>query len=110
MRLKYGNVRTYSTLCNRWFSSKLEATRGEQLRLMEMAGEISDLEYQISFKLCNKPKLTLTVDFGYSSKDREHIILEDVKGYKETREFRVKRLWLKEKYGIEVKLIRKEDI
>jgi hypothetical protein len=113
---KYGARRTFSELCGRTFASKAEAQRGEELRLLEMAGEISDLEYQPRFTLCEKPKITITLDFSYveqrdlgvpgrgiegHSSERIH---EDVKGVL-TRDFRTKLAWLKEKHGIDVRLI-----
>lgn len=116
MRPKYGNVRTWSTLCERWFHSQAEARRGEELHLLQMAGEISDLRYQVPFVLIKVPKVVITIDFAYLENIEWIIpnkgerwasgkkVYEDVKGYKETREFRVKRLWLKEKTGIEIRL------
>ena len=70
--------------------------------MLEMAGEITNLQYQVKFVLCAKPKITIRIDFSY----REYglPIFEDVKGYKETREFRVKRIWLQAQQGIKVKL------
>ena len=84
MRLKYGSARTYSALCNREFDSKAECIRGEELRLLEMAGEISDLQYQIPFVLSKRPRVSITVDFGYKGKEGKQIY-EDVKGMGETR-------------------------
>ena len=117
MRTKYGAIRTYSELCQRTFDSRLECVRGEELRLLEMAGEIAYLEYQIPFRLCDKPKITYTVDFQYL-KNVEWItpnkgerwaagkkVYEDVKGVL-TRETRVKIAWIKEKFGIDVELIK----
>lgn len=101
---KYGAKRTLSELCQRTFASKAECNQGEYLRLLELAGEISSLEYQPRFVLCKKPKITITLDFSYRAKDGQWIY-EDVKGVL-TRDFRTKLAWLKEKYGIEVKLIR----
>ena len=124
MNTKYHAKRTYSSLCNRTFSSRAECVRGEELALLEMAGEITGLEYQVPFTLSIEPKVTITIDFTYKPRIYSDLILqkagnnsgkillydkaiyEDVKGYKETREFRVKRIWLKEKYGIDVELIR----
>ncbi len=96
---KYGAKRTYSALCDRNFDSRAECRRGEELCLLEKAGEISDLRYQVKFKLHEAPRVTLSIDFAYLENGQR--ILEDTKGI-ETREFRVKRIWLKEKYGYEV--------
>lgn len=101
---KYGSKRTFSSLCQRWFDSKAECFRGENLCLQEKAGGISNLQYQVPFTLNKKPKVTITIDFVYDKDDKT--IYEDVKGL-ETREFRVKRLWLKQLHGIDVELYRK---
>jgi len=100
---KYHAIKTYSQLCQRTFDSRLECARGEELSLFERAGEIEDLEYQVSFILCDKPRIKVTIDFKY--KEGGEIIHEDAKGVL-TRDSRTKYAWLKEKYGIEVKLHR----
>jgi len=102
--MKYGAIRTFSALCNRWFASKAEAIRGEELALLERAGEISNLEYQVKFTLYEKPKVTISIDFAYDyNGDR---IYEDQKGFM-TRDFRTKLCWLKEKHNIDVVLSRR---
>ena len=99
---KYGAQRTWSELCQRTFSSKAEARRGEELELLQRAGEIIRLVYQPKWVLCKKPKITYTADFSYHEKGK--VIVEDVKGVL-TRETRVKLAWVKEKYGVEVRLV-----
>lgn len=98
---KYNAKRTYSTLCNRTFDSKLERERGEQLRLLEMAGEISCLSFQVKYVLSLDPKVAVVIDFAYLQHGME--VLEDAKGVL-TEAARVKYAWVKDKYGIEVKL------
>lgn len=100
---KYHAVRTYSELCNRTFDSKAEARRGEELRLLEMAGDIHALQYQIPFILCKEPKITVTIDFYYMRFNQSYY--EDVKGIL-TRDSRTKYAWLQDKHGIDVELIR----
>ena len=100
---KYHAQRTYSQLCQRTFDSKLECKRGEQLRLMEMAGEIEGLEYQIGIVLSVKPKVTITIDFRYIEKGKTEWTYEEVKGVL-TRDFRTKMAWVKEKYDIDIQL------
>ncbi len=95
-------TRCYSELCGREFASLAERQRGEDLALLERAGEITNLEYQPLFVLCKSPKINYTADFRYTENDK--VIVEDVKGFL-TRETRVKIAWLKEKTGIEVSLI-----
>ena len=102
--MKYGAVRTYSQLCGREFASKWEAQRGEELALLQKAGEIEELKYQLRYILSIKPRITITLDFSYIQYGR--LIYEDAKGVL-TRDFRVKLAWLKEKYGVNVRLVRK---
>ncbi len=101
---KYGAHRTYSELCQREFASKWEAQRAEQLHLLQRAGEISNLEYQRRFTLCEKPRITVTIDFCYV--EGNHKIYEDAKGVL-TRDSRTKYAWLRDKYGIDVNLVRR---
>jgi len=100
---KYRAKRTWSNLVNRWFDSRAECVRGEELHLLERAGEITDLQYQVKFVLCDRPKekVSITIDFAYKIAGMP--IYNDYKGM-ETREFRVKRIWLKEKQGIDILL------
>ena len=102
-RNKYFAKRTYSELCGRTFDSKLEARRGEELELLQKAGEISGLKYQVRFNLCLNPKITVTIDFCYQEDGRT--IHEDTKGVL-TRDSRTKYAWLEQRYGVHVRLIR----
>ncbi|KKK96986.1 hypothetical protein LCGC14_2657270 [marine sediment metagenome] len=88
------------------FDSKAECRRGEELALLERGGRIGNVFYQRKFVLCEKPKITITIDFDYMEKG--HQIFEDTKGVL-TRDFRTKLAWLKEKYGIDVVLSGKQD-
>jgi len=101
---KYRAKRTYSKLCERWFASKAETVRGEELYALELYGAIFNLEYQPKFVLSEKPKITYSADFRYKDENGA-IIIEDVKGVL-TRDTRTKLAWVKEKYGVEVELIR----
>jgi len=100
---KYNAQRTWSELCQRTFDSRAEARRGEELRLLELAGDIRELRYQIPFVLCVKPKITITIDFFYRRFGLNEPFYEDVKGVL-TRDSRTKLAWLQQKYSIEVKL------
>jgi hypothetical protein len=107
-RQKYNAKCTYSQLCGRTFHSKAEAIRGEELCLLEKAGEIRHLQYQHKLVLSSKPRITITIDFRYVEQNDNLLhywTYEDVKGVL-TRDFRTKLAWLKEKHAIEVKLIR----
>ena len=103
-RSKYGAKRTWSELCQRRFDSRAEAKRGEELFLLQKAGAISELEFQKEYRLCDKPKISVKIDFYYKETSSKRYVHEDVKGMGETREFRIKRAWLQEKYGIIVYL------
>ena len=107
MSNKYGARRTYSALCGRTFDSKLEARRGEELELLQKAGEISGLEFQVKFQLTSngiRPKVTYTADFKYKElTGLRRIIHEDSKGVL-TEATRVRIAWVKDKYGIEILL------
>jgi len=98
-RNKYRAVRGYSELCKREFDSKAEKRRGEELWLLEQAGVIDDLQYQVSFTLCKKPSIKIKIDFVYWLDGK--VIYEDIKGMI-TREARIKMAWIKEQQGIDV--------
>lgn len=79
---KYRNVK------HRGFDSKKEARRYDELKWMELAGEISDLKTQVKFELVPSQRINNKVveravnyiaDFTYM-KDGE-LVVEDVKGY-----------------------------
>lgn len=100
---KYNAQKTYSELCGRVFDSKAEKARGEELALLERAGQIEGLRYQVKFKLCDFPKITVTLDFSYIESGRR--IYEDVKGVL-TRDSRTKYAWLEQLHKVHVNLIR----
>lgn len=112
---KYHAKRTWSELCQRWFDSKLEAKRGEELRYMELAGEIKDLEFQVPYILCDIPKYKakMIIDFKFKVKVTTtygeilywDYVYEDAKGVA-TEAWSVRKKWLKEKHGIDVILYR----
>ena len=99
---KYFATRTYSQLCDRTFDSKREATRAEELKMLEMAGEITNLEYQVKFTLSKQPRISTRIDFAYTEGGMRKY--EDAKGVL-TRDARTRYAWLKEKYNIEVMLV-----
>ncbi len=86
------------------FDSKTELRRWEYLKLLQRAGEISDLTRQETYQLsynpgCGLKKITVmagtrvsiyTPDFNYNDKSGNEII-EDVKGYRdEVSKFRIR--------------------
>ena len=91
---KYGNIKTIIDGIK--FDSKAEASRYTELKLLEKAGEITNLKLQPkfilqhSFKHKNKTvrAITYMADFQYSENGKE--IVEDVKGV-ETAVFKIKK-------------------
>lgn len=87
------------------FDSKHEASRYEELRLLEQAGEITNLRLQVPFELIPKSKHGMPIryiaDFTYNNLNGQ-LIVEDAKGVK-TPVYRLKRRLMAEKYGIEIK-------
>jgi len=73
---------TKTTIDGHTFDSKLEAQRYQELRLLEKAGQISDLRRQVRFEIIPKTRATrahhYTADFTYIEGGVP--IVEDVKG------------------------------
>ena len=103
--MKYGNRKT--VVDGITFDSKKEATRFAELKLLQRAGEIFDLQRQVPFTLI--PKQTrdgktierpcvYKADFVYKDKDGTEIV-EDVKGMK-TKEYIIKRKLLLWQFGL----------
>ena len=106
------------------YDSKNEMRRYNFLKLMERAGEISNLRYHVKYPLF--PKGTVEIrrfpdgrevvlkryerehwyeaDFVYTNKKGEDIV-EDFKGFV-TDTFKEKRDALKELYGIDIKIVK----
>lgn len=90
-RTKYGNVKTLC--CGITFDSKREADRFLQLRLLEKAGEITNLELQprYVFVIDGRPvrirsngypsgrQAIYSADFRYVDKRKGRTVVEDVK-------------------------------
>ena len=108
MRSKYGNRKI--ELDGFLFDSKKEAHRWIELRYMERAGLIRDLQRQVSFELIPAQRIggrvveracKYVADFVYKTKEGEKIV-EDSKGVK-TDVYKIKKKLMLEKYGIQVK-------
>ena len=110
------------------YASKKEAERAAELRWLEKAGKIRDLQEQVTFVLIPakweeiprigkrgkpiKPKrkciergLSYVADFVYIDNETGRTVVEDVKGYKGGATYRVfaqKRKLMLEIYGIKV--------
>lgn len=83
------------------FDSKKEANRYSQLRLLEKAGQISDLEMQVTYPMVvNQHKVcSYRADFRYMENGKQ--VVEDVKGVR-TALYMLKKKLLRACYGIEI--------
>jgi len=102
--VKYKSKRT--VVDNILFSSKAEANRYEQLKILLKAGKIKNLELQPKFPIyINDLKIcTVILDFKYQEGSK--IIFEDVKGFDNPMS-KLKRKMVESAYKIKVDLIRK---
>jgi len=78
----------------KFFASKSEKYRWDELQLLERAGAISNLQFQPQFEL-TKSKIKYRADFEYDQ-EGEHIV-EDIKGVWTARFRMIAKLW--EYYG-----------
>jgi len=101
---KYHNKRV--TVDGITFDSVKEASRYQELRMLERAGEITGLVRQQKIELIPKTKLYracyYVCDFIYYDKRENKTIYEDVKGVR-TKEYLLKRKLLYWRHGIEIK-------
>ena len=77
------------------FASQLEFRKWGELLLMQNAGLISNLRRQVKIKLGHK--VSYIADFVYYDIEKKSFIIADAKGV-ETKDFRVKKEWLLEKF------------
>lgn len=108
---KYHNTKT--TIDGIKFDSKAEAKRYIELKLLQKAKKITDLQLQPKYELQPKYKnnkgeniraITYKADFSYTEGNK--VIVEDVKGM-ETKEFKLKKKLLEYKYpNIDFRLIK----
>ncbi len=84
------------------FASKREATRYQELRLLERAGVIKGLWLQVRFPLKVNEQLicTYVADFQYFEDGKS--IVEDSKGHR-TPEYKLKKKLMRALYQIEIK-------
>jgi hypothetical protein len=96
---KYNARRT--DLDGHTFASAAEARRYQELKLMEVAGEIIDLTLQPKYKIeLNGQHICYYIaDFRYQPVRGDSIIIEDVKGFK-TPVYRLKKKLMLAVYGI----------
>lgn len=109
MRNKYGSRKT--TVDGIMFDSQKEADRYCELKLLEKAGEIKNLELQKSFVLIPAQRIKGKIvereckyraDFTYE--ENGELVVEDVKGMK-TEAYKIKRKLMLYVHGIIVKEI-----
>ena len=101
--MKYHSKKT--TVDGITFDSKKEANRYCELKLLEKAGKIKDLELQHQFVLQPPFKkngktiraITYVADFTYYDLERMKNVVEDVKGYK-TDVYQIKKKIFEYKY------------
>lgn len=88
---KYGN-RKVATTDGIIHDSQKEAARWSQLKLLERAGEITDIQRQVKYELIPRQERERAVhyiaDFVYTDKDGKTVV-EDVKGYREGTAYRL---------------------
>lgn len=103
MRSKFGNIRT--TVDGIDFASKAEAKRYQELKLLERAGEIRELQRQPRYEIkVNGHKVcTYVGDFDYVGKSGAPTT-EDVKGVA-TPLFKLKAKLFRALYGRDIVLI-----
>lgn len=88
-------------LDGRWFASGDEATRYQELRILEQAGEIANLELQpryilqpaFTYRGERVQAITYKPDFRYLRVSDGMIVIEDVKGHA-TRDYQMRRKML----------------
>ena len=116
---KYHNTKTVADGIK--FDSKLEAERYKQLKILERAGVIRDLELQPSFELIPSfrkngktwRKTVYKADFRYILADGDRIIIEDVKGSTAviTDVFRLKQKLFEYKYPeLSIRIVTRKDM
>ncbi|NLB89990.1 MAG: DUF1064 domain-containing protein [Clostridiales bacterium] len=98
---KYNNKKT--VVDGIVFDSKREAKRWQELKVLERAGEITDLERQVKFELIPKQKgersCSYTADFVYIEQGER--VVEDSKGHK-TRDYVIKRKLMLQVHGVRI--------
>ena len=101
-RAKYGNTKTEVDGIK--FDSKLEARRYTELKYMQMAGEITELELQPEYEFSINAVLVCKyrADFAYIRANVR--VVEDAKGVK-TPEYIIKKKLMRAVYNIEIKEI-----
>lgn len=102
---KYGAKKIKDPATGYIFDSKAEFIRWCELRILERAGKISDLQRQVKYELIPKQDgeraCTYVADFVYIDSDGNTVV-EDTKGVK-TDAYKIKRKLMLHRYGIKIK-------
>ncbi|WP_426345188.1 DUF1064 domain-containing protein [Alcaligenes sp. HNGD-HTN06] len=109
MKRKYGNRKV--VIDGITFDSEREGTRYQKLKLLERAGQITDLELQPRFVLIPKQRRSdgkaersceYVADFRYTDTATGQTVIEDAKGMR-TRDYIMKRKLMLQVHGISVR-------
>ena len=97
------------------FDSMKELGRWQELKMLERAGEITDLQRQVPFELIPvqrdytgkviEKKCSYIADFVYQEKEgngESHVVVEDAKG-KKTEVYRIKKKLMFHVHGIRIR-------
>lgn len=104
-RPKYRNIPR--VVDGKRFDSKLEANRYEQLKLLQLAGEVKWFIRQPRFELAGG--ITYIADYLVHW-DNLNVTVEDVKGM-ETKDFKLKKKLMAEAYpNVDLRILTKADI
>jgi len=103
-RLKYGNQKT--VIDGITFDSKKEGNRYAELKMLQMAKEISQLEVQPRFdcRIRGKHICNYFADFKYYDHKQNIWVVEDVKGV-QTAVFKLKKKLVEALYPIEIVIV-----
>ena len=103
MANKYGNIKTVTSDGIKHDSIK-EANRWCELKLLERAGMIQDLDRQVKFPLLPKQEgerpVYYVADFVYTENGKK--VVEDAKGVR-TKEYKLKKKMMLYFHGIKIK-------
>lgn len=104
---KYGAKKT--TVDGIVFDSRLEASRWSELRNLEKAGVIKNLERQKEFVLIDKSeygrKVVYKADFVYETKEGKMVVEDTKSAATKTGVYKLKKRMVAERYGIIIKEI-----
>lgn len=101
---KYGNIKT-KTSDGIKHDSRKEANRWCELKLLERAGKITDLQRQVKYELIPKQDgeraCYYVADFVYHDVDANKKVVEDTKGVK-TEVYKIKKKLMLYVHGIRI--------